>query len=52
MSNAILLSAIKKCPKDKDGAVDYSTLTAMVGCMEEVEKWRKEKGYKPKERRK
>lgn len=37
MSDPILLSAINKCPKDKDGAVDYKVLTAMVGCMKEVE---------------
>lgn len=42
---SVIVSAIAKCPKDQSGAVSYETLTAMVGCMEEVENWRKEKGY-------
>ena len=41
----IIAAAMKKCPKDESGAVSYETLTALVACMEEVEAWRKEKGY-------
>ena len=41
----IIAAAMKRCPKDESGAVSYETLTALVACMEEVEAWRKEKGY-------
>lgn len=41
----IIATAMKRCPKDENGAVCYETLTALVACMEEVETWRKEKGY-------
>lgn len=40
-----IIAAIRQCPKDESGAVSYETLTALVGCMEEVDNWKKEKGY-------